>query len=136
MRGNVQADLFDDQVVIPSLEGALTGLPSKKGCHVETSYYSAPEVDLALYDHVIVCLSGGKDSIAAYLRLLDMGVDRSKVEFWHHDVDGREGSSLMDWGFMRDYCNQLAEVFQVPLYFSWLEGGFEGELCLQSSTPR
>ncbi len=73
MRGNVQGDLFDDQVVIPSLEGALTGLPSKKGCHVETSYYSAPEVDLALYDHVIVCLSGGKDSIAAYLRLLDMG---------------------------------------------------------------
>ena len=36
MRGNVQGDLFDDQVVIPSLEGALTGLPSKKGCHVET----------------------------------------------------------------------------------------------------
>ena len=47
--------------------------PSQEGCHVETSYYSAPEVDLALYDHVIVCLSGGKDSIAAYLRLLDMG---------------------------------------------------------------
>jgi hypothetical protein len=136
MRGNVQGDLFDDQVVIPSLEGALTGLPSKKGCHVETSYYSAPEVDLALYDHVIVCLSGGKDSIAAYLRLLDMGVDRSKVEFWHHDVDGREGSSLMDWGFMRDYCNQLAEVFQVPLYFSWLEGGFEGELLKDNAYSR
>lgn len=58
------------------------------------------------------------------------------MEFWHHDVDGREGSSLMDWGFMRDYCNQLAEVFQVPLYFSWLEGGFEGELLKDNAYSR
>lgn len=81
-----------------------------------------------MYDHIIVCLSGGKDSIAAYLRLVDMGVDKSKVEFWHHDVDGQEGSSLMDWAFMRDYCRQLGEELGVPMYFSWLEGGFEGEM--------
>ena len=32
------------------------------------------------------------------------------------------GRELFDGlGFMRDYCHQLAEVFQVPLYFSWLE---------------
>ena len=28
----------------------------------------------------------------------DPGVDISKIELWHHDVDGREGSALqMDW---------------------------------------
>lgn len=86
-----QRDLFDDQVILPSLESVLTGMSSKQVCDERTTYFSAPDVDLSLYDHIIVCLSG-KDSIAAYLRLVDMGVDKSKVEFWHHDVDGQEGS--------------------------------------------
>jgi hypothetical protein len=55
-----------------------------------------------------------------------MGVDKSKVEFWDHDVDGQEGSSLMDWAFMRDYCRQLGDALGIPMHFSWLEGGFEG----------
>ncbi|EBE8253754.1 phosphohydrolase, partial [Salmonella enterica] len=103
LRRENQGDLFDDQVVLPSLESVLTGISSSQRCDDRTTYFSAPDVDLSLYDHIIVCLSGGKDSIAAYLRLVDMGVDKSKVEFWHHDVDGQEGSSLMDWAFMRDY---------------------------------
>ncbi|HGV4149656.1 TPA: phosphohydrolase, partial [Escherichia coli] len=107
LRRENQGDLFDDQVVLPSLESVLTGISSRQRCDDRTTYFSAPDVDLSLYDHIIVCLSGGKDSIAAYLRLVDMGVDKSKVEFWHHDVDGQEGSSLMDWAFMRDYCRQL-----------------------------
>ena len=37
--------------------------------------------------------------LAALLRLLDLGVDRDRLELWHHDVDGREGSTLMDWPF-------------------------------------
>ncbi len=115
-------------MVLPSLESVLTGISSSQRCDDRTTYFSAPDVDLSLYDHIIVCLSGGKDSIAAYLRLVDMGVDKSKVEFWHHDVDGQEGSSLMDWAFMRDYCRQLGEELGVPMYFSWLEGGFEGEM--------
>ncbi|EGS0194350.1 phosphohydrolase, partial [Salmonella enterica] len=118
LRRENQGDLFDDQVVLPSLESVLTGISSSQRCDDRTTYFSAPDVDLSLYDHIIVCLSGGKDSIAAYLRLVDMGVDKSKVEFWHHDVDGQEGSSLMDWAFMRDYCRQLGEELGIPMYFS------------------
>ncbi len=52
------------------------------------------EPDLASYDHVIVAFSGGKDSLACLLHLLDLGVPRERIGLWHHDVDGREGSSL------------------------------------------
>lgn len=75
LRRENQGDLFDDQVVLPSLESVLTGISSCQRCDDRTTYFSAPDVDLSLYDHIIVCLSGGKDSIAAYLRLVDMGVD-------------------------------------------------------------
>lgn len=80
------------------------------------------------YDFVVVGFSGGKDSIACILHLLESGCDPSKIELWHHDVDGREGSKLMDWPFMRDYCQELALHWDLPLYFSWLKGGFEGEM--------
>lgn len=80
------------------------------------------------YDRLIVAFSGGKDSIACLLVLLEMGVDRSKIELWHHDIDGREGSNLMDWACTRDYCRKVAEAFGVKIYFSWLEGGFEREM--------
>ena len=59
--------------------------------------FVASEIDPDTYDHVIVAFSGGKDSVACLLHLLDLGVPREKIELWHHDVDGREGSDLMDW---------------------------------------
>lgn len=80
------------------------------------------------YDHIIVAFSGGKDSMACLLHLLDQGVPTSKIELWHHDVDGREGSDLFDWPVTRNYCRAVAEAFNVPLYFSWKEGGFEREM--------
>ena len=49
------------------------------------------------------------------------------------DGRGREGSSLMDWTFMADYNRQLAAAFGLPLYFSWLQGGFEGEMLKHDS---
>lgn len=126
---------LDDQLIIPALrQHALfdqTDTPSSTG-----SYFSASVVDLDTYDRVIVCMSGGKDSIACLLHLFDLGVDRSKVELWHHDVDGREGSQLMDWPFMADYNRQLADAFGLPLYFSWLEGGFEGEMLKENAYSR
>jgi 3'-phosphoadenosine 5'-phosphosulfate sulfotransferase (PAPS reductase)/FAD synthetase len=85
--------------------------------------------DLASYDVVIVAFSGGKDSLACLLHLFDAGVPREKIELWHHDVDGREGSTLMDWPCTRDYCRKVAEALGVRLYFSWKEGGFEREMC-------
>jgi 3'-phosphoadenosine 5'-phosphosulfate sulfotransferase (PAPS reductase)/FAD synthetase len=93
----------------------------------------APAPDLATYDHIVVAFSGGKDSLACLLSLFDAGVDRSKIELWHHDIDGREGSKLMDWTVTRDYCAKVAAALGVPIYFSWLEGGFEREMLRDKS---
>jgi len=51
--------------------------------------------DLLSYDHYIVMFSGGKDSAALYLALRDTGVPNTKIELWHHEIDGREGASLV-----------------------------------------
>lgn len=102
----------------------------------EIRLFSAPVVNLDHYDVIVVCMSGGKDSIACLLHLFDLGVDRSRIELWHHDVDGREGSHLMDWPFMADYNRKLAQAFNLPIYFSWLEGGFEGEMLKSDSVSR
>ncbi|KKM14265.1 hypothetical protein LCGC14_1707910 [marine sediment metagenome] len=80
------------------------------------------------YDHIIVAFSGGKDSTACVLHLLDQGVDPDKIELWHHLVDGREGSTLMDWPVTEDYCRKLAKALGLPIFFSWKEGGFEREM--------
>ena len=40
---------------------------------------------LESYDLVILLISGGKDSIACYYKLLELGVPKQKMEFWHHD---------------------------------------------------
>lgn len=119
---------YDDVRVLPELREQL-GLALAP----RDTYFSAPEIDPSEYDHIIIGMSGGKDSIAALLRLLDLGVDRDRLELWHHDVDGREGSTLMDWPFMADYNRKIAEAFEIPLYFSWLEGGLEGELCKENA---
>lgn len=127
------ADLFDDRVVIPIL---LEHVASSAGAAKANTYFSAPDIDLHGYDRIIVCMSGGKDSIASLVHLLDMGIDTAKVELWHHDVDGREGSTLMDWPFMADYNRALARSFGLPLFFSWLDGGFEGEMLKHNSHSR
>lgn len=127
------SDKYDDQVAIPAIGEAL-GLDDPQAR--TDVYFSAPTVDLDTYDHIVVCMSGGKDSWASLLRLFDMGVDRDRIELWHHDVDGREGSKLMDWPFMADYNRKLAEALNLPLYFSWLEGGFESEMLKENSYSR
>jgi 3'-phosphoadenosine 5'-phosphosulfate sulfotransferase (PAPS reductase)/FAD synthetase len=87
------------------------------------------EVDLLSYDFYIVAMSGGKDSIACLLYLLKNGVPPEKIELWHHCVDGKDNPDpLMDWPVTESYCRKLAEAFNIPLYFSWKEGGFSAEM--------
>ena len=52
---------------------------------------------LEMYDLIIVLISGGKDSIACYYKLMELGVPKAKIEFWHHDIDGGHPSRTMDW---------------------------------------
>ncbi|MDD3575466.1 MAG: phosphoadenosine phosphosulfate reductase family protein [Halothiobacillus sp.] len=126
--GNCQLHLFDDKMIIPSLLRAVADTEAdEKG-----RYFSAPDIDLDKYDHIVVCVSG-KDATASLLHLLDMGVDKSKIELWHHLVDGNEGSTLVDWAFMDDYWKKFAAALDLPIYFSWLEGGFESEMLKQNA---
>lgn len=93
-------------------------------------------IDVHSYDYYIVTFSGGKDSTACFLHLLDLGIPKEKIELWHHLVDGREGSNeildtpltLMDWECTEDYCRKFAAAFGVKIYFSWLRGGFYKEM--------
>lgn len=86
-------------------------------------------VDPHDYDVVIVAFSGGKDSVACVLHLIEMGI---KPELWHHDVDGGpdelESELRWDWPVTRAYCRAFAEAFDLPIYFSWRMGGITGEL--------
>jgi 3'-phosphoadenosine 5'-phosphosulfate sulfotransferase (PAPS reductase)/FAD synthetase len=89
---------------------------------------SSSDVDLESYSKILVMLSGGKDSVACALELKKLGVPAEKIEFWHHDVDGREGSDLFDWPITRAYCTAFAKWYGSPIYFSWKVGGLEGEM--------
>ena len=84
------------------------------------------------YDKIIVAFSGGKDSLACLLHILDLGIDKNKIELWHHDVDGRS-SNFMDWACTDDYCRKVAETFNVKIYYSWKVGGFEREMLRDNS---
>lgn len=90
-------------------------------------------VPLLSYDTYIVAFSGGKDSIALVLWLLENGVPPERIELWHHDIDGREGSRLMDWPCMRDYCRAFAAAFNLRIYYSWKVGGFEREMLRENA---
>lgn len=89
-------------------------------------------LNLLDYDRFLCCFSAGKDSVCAFLQLLEAGVPRSKIELHHHLVDGRE-SDLMDWPVTESYCEAFAAAFGVKLYKSWRVGGFEREMLRESS---
>ena len=88
----------------------------------------SPTVDPTTYDRVVVAFSGGKDSIACVLALLEAGVHPSRIELCHHLVDGREGSTLMDWPCTEAYVRAFGNALGIAVFFSWREGGFEREM--------
>lgn len=88
-----------------------------------------PELlSLEEYDLIVVLLSGGKDSIACYLKLLELGVPKEKIEFWHHDIDGGHPSRRMDWRCTQNYVKALADAEGIKLRVSYRVNGFFGEL--------
>lgn len=80
------------------------------------------------YNLIAVLLSGGKDSIACYYKLRELGVPEEKIEFWHHDIDGGHPCRRMDWKCTHNYVKALAAAEGIPLRLSWRVNGFFGEL--------
>lgn len=91
-------------------------------------------INYSEYDKIILFFSGGKDSVACYLRLLEAGVKPEKIELHHHLIDGKEGSTLMDWPITESYCRAFSKAFGSEIFFSWRVGGFEREM-LRDKTP-
>ena len=89
-------------------------------------------IDLFFKDKYIVSFSGGKDSTATFLYLLDHGVLADRIELWQQEIDGRE-KTFFDWEITPDYCRRFAEAFGVAIYFQWKEGGFYRELMRENS---
>ncbi|MDT8992815.1 phosphoadenosine phosphosulfate reductase family protein [Curvibacter sp. APW13] len=83
---------------------------------------------LLTYDIIYVGFSGGKDSLACVLHLLELGVPRERIELHHHLVDGRESEQMMDFPVTEAYCRAVAAYLGIPIYMSWKVGGFEGEM--------
>ena len=84
-------------------------------------------------ERFIVGFSGGKDSIACFLFLLEMGISRDRIELWHHRIDPPD-RPFMDWPCTEAYCRSFAEAFGVRLLFSGKVTGFEGEM-LRDNAP-
>ena len=80
------------------------------------------------YDLIVVLISGGKDSVACYLKLIELGVPKEKIEFWHHDIDGGHPTRRMDWKCTQNYVKALADEEGVKLRVSYRVNGFFGEL--------
>lgn len=114
------SDLFEDEDALPVV--ALTTPPA-----------AALGPDLGQYEEFIVFFSGGKDSVACALHLLERGIAPDRIELHHHIVDGMEGSDLMDWPCTEAYCQAFARAFGMRYATSWKVGGFEGEMMRNHS---
>ena len=80
------------------------------------------------YDTIIILLSGGKDSIACYYKMRELGVPKHKLQIWLHDIDGMHPFRHMDWRCTGNYIKAFAQAEQIPLRISWRRNGFFGEL--------
>lgn len=88
------------------------------------------------YDTIIVGFSGGKDSLASLLRVLESipAHKRGAVELQHHVIDGdpEQDEQVFDWPVTEAYCRAVAAALGVPIYFSWRERGILGEMQLDN----
>lgn len=101
-------------------------------CRTDSEHMKSISLDSLLpledYDLFVVLLSGGKDSIACYYKLVELGVPKENIEFWHHDIDGGHPSRRMDWRCTQNYVKALADAEGIKLRVSYRVNGFFGEL--------
>jgi 3'-phosphoadenosine 5'-phosphosulfate sulfotransferase (PAPS reductase)/FAD synthetase len=88
------------------------------------------------YDGIICSVSGGKDSLALTLQMLEWAVEeqdypKDRIELWHQDIDG--GIPFMDWPCTRNYCIAVAKALDLSLRFQWKHEGFHGELFRENA---
>ena len=122
MYGEPDISIYDTgKRIVPRVEGR------RDSFHFEKIFLSKL-LPLEEYDLVIILLSGGKDSIACYYKLLELGVPKEKMEFWHHDIDGGNPKRRMDWKCTQNYVKAFAEAEGVKLRLSWRVNGFFGEM--------
>lgn len=88
------------------------------------------------YDLIAVLFSGGKDSVACFYKLIELGVPKEKIEIWHHDIDGGHPLRHMDWRCTQNYVRSFAEAEGVPLRISYRKNGFFGELYRLGASER
>lgn len=86
------------------------------------------------YDLVIVSYSGGKDSLACVLHMLELGVPPDRLELWHQAVDGGPADEkLFDWPCTESYVRRTGEALGIPVRFQWKDGGFHEELLRENA---
>lgn len=90
------------------------------------------------YDLLIVSFSGGKDSLAVVLDLLESGVARDRIQLWHQDVDGQAGVDVpfMDWPCTRSYVHEVGRALGIRTLFQYRQGGFLGEMLKEDARTR
>jgi hypothetical protein len=90
---------------------------------------------LADYDLCVVSFSGGKDSLALVLDLLERGVPRDRIQLWHQCIDA-PGEPFMDWPCTEGYVKAVGAALGVRVLFQRRLGGFLGELLKQDARTR
>lgn len=85
------------------------------------------------YDYYIVSFSGGKDSLACVLHLIDTGIPRDRIELWHQCVDGLDTrENLFDWACTEDYCRKVAAYLGVRIKYQGRNYGIYGEIMREN----
>ena len=80
------------------------------------------------YDRVVAATSGGADSLAMVLSLLEAGAPASMIELHHHEIDGR-GPNAWDWPITVPYVKALGLHLGMRVVLSWRQGGLDAEIA-------